>query len=396
MKILGEQKFFIGIASVLGLRQLAMIIVIPLLSIYATSLAGSTPFKAGLAIGIFGLLQGIFQIPYGLLGDKYGRKPIVVIGLLQLLTGLILAGFADSIELLIAARALQGSGAIMSTSYAWVSDNVPENKRNRGMSIIGMAIGIAAVIGFIGGPLLNKWMSVDNIFFVCAGLTAVSLVFIIFAIPHIPPKKKEQSSVKLSIAEIFRNKRLLTFFSSGFLCNYAMVSVFFIVPLYLFDTKFFDYSWLIYTLSTLVGIVFMRIGSKFADKGKYLFIENIFLLGLFLSSLLLLNTNIFLIATGTMMLMCGYMGLVTILPAELSKIVPKDHTGAITGIFNTSQNIGSFFGSTLTGFLWGYNHLLPMVILLIIVILQIVFTNLVELKAQNINLLNYFEKNRRV
>lgn len=380
MKVQGEQKFFIGIASVLGLRQIAMIIVIPLLSIYATSFPGSTPFKAGLAIGIFGLFQGIFQIPYGLLGDKYGRKPIVIIGLLQLLIGLILAGFANSVEMLIVARALQGSGAIMSTSYAWVSDYVPEERRNRGMSIIGMAMGIAAVLGFIGGPILNKWLNVGDIFFVCAGLTAVSLIFIIFAIPHVSPKKREKISNKLSFAEIFKNKRLLSFFSAGFLCNYAMVSVFFIVPLYLNNTDYYNNSWLIYTISTLAGITFMRIGTKYADNGGSKLIINLSLLGIILSSLFLLDTHIALVTLGTLLLMCGYMGLVTVLPAELSKIAPKNFTGAVTGIFNTSQNIGSFIGSALTGLLWGYNQILPMIVLVVLVVLQIIFSNTLEYK----------------
>ena len=91
-------------------------------------LQGATPALIGLAMGMFGLSQGLMQIPYGLWSDRVGRKKPFIVGMLIFTCGLILASFTDSIYLLIIARTLQGGGAVAAVIFSWIGDAVPRKK----------------------------------------------------------------------------------------------------------------------------------------------------------------------------------------------------------------------------------------------------------------------------
>jgi MFS family permease len=66
----------------------------------------------GLAMGLYGLTQALFQLPIGLASDRIGRKPVIVAGLLVFAAGSLIAAMADSLTGLMAGRAIQGAGAV--------------------------------------------------------------------------------------------------------------------------------------------------------------------------------------------------------------------------------------------------------------------------------------------
>lgn len=164
---------------VLGLRELSMTMINPFINIYGETLKWSTPLLCGLALGIYGLTNAIFQLPYGSWSDKIGRKPVILIGLAQLGFGLLLAFFAHNIYMLIVARALQGSGAVMAIAYSWIGDDIENDKKSSAMGIAGVIVAICAVIAFVVGPLLYKIISVKYMFLGCTVLIVCSFLMIL-------------------------------------------------------------------------------------------------------------------------------------------------------------------------------------------------------------------------
>ncbi len=176
-----ELLFLITISLALGIRQMAMTMVMPFISTYSKTLTYSNATLAGVALGMFGLMQAVFQIPFGIWSDKIGNKPVILIGLLQVIVGLFIAFLSKSIYMLIFARALQGSGAVLATGYSWISSSVDNKKRPRALSILGIIIGFAAASAFAIGPLINNYLSVRQMFLVCAILILlVWLIILVF------------------------------------------------------------------------------------------------------------------------------------------------------------------------------------------------------------------------
>ena len=76
----GERRATWGLGTVFSLRMLGMFMVLPVLTTYGMALQGASEALIGIAIGIYGLTQAVFQIPFGLLSDRIGRKPLIVGG----------------------------------------------------------------------------------------------------------------------------------------------------------------------------------------------------------------------------------------------------------------------------------------------------------------------------
>ncbi len=384
-----EVKFLIGIASALGLRQFSLILAMPLLAIYGNTLHGASSALVGFAIGIYGLLQAILQVPYGTLSDKVGRKPIILIGIIQLVAGLFLASIAKNIYILIAARALQGSGAIMAVAYSWIGDVITETKRNEAMSIVGIAFGLAGTAGFIGATLLNKVFSVSQIFLLCAIFTAFTWFYLVVFIKEDKTKKNTVKKVKLKAEMI--TKDMIKLMSGGFFVYYSLVSVFIIVPQIVDKTIGIGEMWKFFIPGTLLGIIAMRISAKLADKGHEKIIIRVAFFVIITSISFLFGESIYFIAAGLILYFIGYMSLVSLFPATVTKLAPKNAMGAVTGVFNTVQFMGSFLGGSLTGILWGLSKNLTVGVLLTLCIITMFIVTTVQSYSPEVNTLGVNE-----
>ena len=76
-----EKRAILSLSLIMALRMVALFMALPLFALYASTMIGATPLLIGLALGIYGLSQAVLQIPFGSLSDRYGRKPIIAIGL---------------------------------------------------------------------------------------------------------------------------------------------------------------------------------------------------------------------------------------------------------------------------------------------------------------------------
>ena len=180
----GERRAALSLAGIFGLRMLGLFMILPVFALYAEHLDGVTPLLVGLAIGVYGLTQAALQIPYGMLSDRIGRKPVIVGGLVVFAAGSVIAAAADTIEWVIVGRALQGAGAIASSLMALLADLTREDHRTKAMAFMGVSIGFSFGLAMVAGPLLNAWVGVPGIFWFTAGLAVAGIGVLFTAVPN--------------------------------------------------------------------------------------------------------------------------------------------------------------------------------------------------------------------
>jgi len=347
-----EKSILTGLSTALGLRQLGLLLVLPFLAVWAGDLENSTPALIGLAMGMFGLTQGLLQIPYGLWSDRVGRKKPFIVGMLIFTCGLILAYFTNSIYLLIIARTLQGGGAVAAVIFSWIGDAIPAEKRNRAMSIPGIAVGMASIIAFIGGPFLIKFITVEQMFLLCAVCSAGAVLYITFFIPYEATPETTPFSLRECL-KAMKGPGLLPLYLSGLIMNYNLVAVFFILPQLITKHLTREDMWIFLAPSVIAGMVVMRLATKAADSGK----TKTMLLGAYalilLAGLLFLADSVPAIFVASIFFFISYMTQITLLPATITKMVGASKRGTVIGAYNALTNCGAFFGGAVSGLLWG-------------------------------------------
>ena len=170
-------------------RMLGLFIILPVFSLFADDYTHGTPLLIGLAIGIYGLLQAVLQIPFGMLSDRIGRKPVITVGLLLLLAGSIVAATADSIYMVIIGRALQGAGAIAAALMALAADLTRDSQRTKVMASLGASIGFAFILALLLGPILIGWFDIDILFWLTAVSAIIGIVLLHVFVPD-PPRSQ--------------------------------------------------------------------------------------------------------------------------------------------------------------------------------------------------------------
>ena len=180
-------KSILPLSSIIALRFFGLFLVLPVLSVYAINLQGATTTLVGIVVGGYALTQMIFQIPFGVMSDKLGRKGTIITGLLLFAVGSIFCAIADDILTLLVGRFLQGAGAIGAVVTAMISDLVKEEQRPKAMAIMGMAIGMSFAASMILGPTIGSFAGVESLFYITTLIALGSIVVLVKAVPN-PPK----------------------------------------------------------------------------------------------------------------------------------------------------------------------------------------------------------------
>lgn len=353
-----ELLFLITISLALGIRQMAMTMVMLFISTYSNTLSYSNATLAGVALGIFGLTQAIFQVPFGIWSDKSGNKVVLLFGIMQVIIGLLIAFFAKSIYMLIFSRALQGSGAVIATGYSWVTGSVDNEKRPRALSIVGIFIGFAAAASFALGPLIHNYLSVRQMFLVCAILIFLVWIIILFFLKETSNSnsyeiKEKEINTRDSIKVLLKNRVFLGLNLAGFFNNFIMVSVFYIVPQYLDKITGINGMWKVFMPAVIIAIICMRRAIKFVERGySSSLIAVSFILNAIGICFYFNNKSFYFILVGSILFITGYISLSTIIPSVANDIAEDSYRGTANGIINSFQYIGSFIGAVITGALW--------------------------------------------
>lgn len=354
----------IPIAIIFCFRMLGLFMLIPVFSVLAEKLEYATPVLIGIALGSYGLGQGFLQIPFGLLSDYYGRKPLIAFGLLLLAIGSLLGAWSDSIYGTIIARTIQGMGAIGSVLIALLADLTKEDQRTRAMAVVGMTIGMSFSLAMVLSPIISGYAGLSGIFYFTAFLAFLGLVIVYVCIPDVPMSMEGSSS--LTHFELFKQiltiRPLIRLDAGIFFQHMVLTSTFYAVPILLqrqLQEGHLSTTWHFYLPLMLITFLLMIPGIILAEKKKQMravFLASIGMAGISQLALAL--------APQTLTYLSLYLGAYFIafnileasLPSLVSKRAPHKGRGTAMGIYSTCQFLGIFAGGVCSGFaymFWG-------------------------------------------
>jgi len=353
-----------SLAAIMAFRMLGLFMILPVFSLYVGKIPHATAFLIGLALGIYGLTQACLQVPFGMLSDRIGRKPIIATGLLLFAIGSIVAGFSHSIYGIILGRALQGAGAIGSTTLAMVADLTRDEDRSKAMAMIGMAIGLSFSIAMIVGPAINAWFHLDGIFWTTAVLAGAGLLLLFTVVPtpsqimtH-PRVESDRSSFK----DVLKNKQLLRLDFGIFALHSILTAMFIAIPIMLTQiAKLSEHAqttlYLIVLAFAFIAALPLIIIAESKRKMKPLFVGAIGMLVIAQFLLLLFHYSAVGIGITLLLFFIAFTLLEASLPSLVSKISPIRKKGTAMGIYSTSQFFGIFIGGSLGGLIFSHFHI---------------------------------------
>lgn len=355
-----EARTASSLAGIYALRMLGLFMILPVFALYSDQLEGATPTLTGLAIGIYGMTQAFLQIPFGLVSDRIGRKPVIIFGLLVFALGSVMAAGADSIWGVIAGRAMQGAGAIAAAVMALTADLVREEHRVKAMAIIGMSIGASFAVAMVLGPLLNGLIGVPGIFWLTAVLAIMGIVVVVLVVPNpvVSRVRRDAEAVPAQFASVLRNGQLLRLNAGIFTLHLILTASFLVLPLALRDlaglevTKHWEVYLTVLLLSLPMAIPFIIQAEKH-QRMKPIFVAAVTVVIAAEVLLFEFHSQVLTIGFGLFVFYSAFNLLEALLPSLIAKMAPPDSKGTAMGFYSSSQFFGAFVGGTAGGWLHG-------------------------------------------
>jgi len=354
-----EKLFAFKVSMVMSVRMLGLFMLFPVMSVYAVDYDNSTPFLVGMAIGVYGLTQALLQIPFGYFSDRFGRKPILITGLLIFFLGSILAANTSNIILVIVGRALQGGGAISAVLMAFLADSIGEENRAKANAFVGFQIGVAFMASLLIGPMITSKIGLQGLFWAIALLSMVAML-IVLSLKHSRPIAYYKLSIKAFKETL--TKELVTLDFSIFSLHLILAAGFIVMPVLIVEKQIVSMidNWQIYLpaiLLSFIGMLPLIVISEKYKKTKYILLLSILLL--ISSQMIFFNSNLnFQIFIFTLTIFfIAFNTIEALLPSLLSRTASASKRGLAMGVFSTSQFLGTFFGGAIGGLIYDIYNL---------------------------------------
>lgn len=346
-----EWRAVAALGLVYALRMVGMFMVLPVFALWARELpGGATPAQVGLALGIYGLTQALLQIPFGMASDRFGRKPVILVGLAIFALGSVVAGLAESIEAVTLGRLLQGAGAVSSAVAALLADVTREQVRTTAMALLGAGMGVAFVLALVMGPVVSLWIGVEGIFVLTAVLVVLAMPVVGLGVPT-----PERPVARAGGFRAALNDPALRRLNAGiFLLHATMIGLFVVAPVAMLETLSLgaEQQWRVYVPVLLLSILPVLPAIRWAEqtgrtgpvfRGAVATLAVAMLIGAIGH-----GHGPWLIAA-MVLAFAPFNYLEGALPSMISRRAPAASRGAALGVYATSQFLGAFAGGTLVG-----------------------------------------------
>lgn len=356
-----ERRASASLASIFALRMLGLFLVLPVFALEARRYpGGDDPVLLGLAMGIYGLTQGLLQLPFGMASDRFGRKRVIVLGLLIFALGSFWAAAASDLSHLLVGRSLQGAGAVSAAVTALLADLTRDEVRTKAMALVGGSIGLMFALSLVVSPLLTSWIGLSGLFWLTGLLALVGVSVVIWWAPAAPAPVTGQGRARLR--DVLTHPDLMRLNMGVFVLHAVQLAMWVAVPALLVQAGLpTARHWQVYLPAVLVSFLFLGAVFAMERRGhlKKVFLVSIGLIALTQTGLLLQSmgtTNLGALAALLLVFFCGFNALEATQPSLTSRVAPRAMRGTAMGVYNTLQSLGFFIGGVTGGWLvksWG-------------------------------------------
>ena len=350
-----EKKIAAVLAGIFSLRMMGLFMIMPVMAVYGDQLAGVSPLWIGIIIGAYGLTQALLQIPMGLLSDKIGRRPVILLGLSLFALGSVIAGMAEDVYWVAVGRFLQGTGAIASAVLALASDLTREQQRSKVMAIIGMSIGLSFAAAMVVGPLLAERFGLSGIFYLTAVFAVLGMLLVYFQVPDSVSRGSNRDAIPVpaQLKQLVKHPQLAKLNVGVFVLHMLLTCLFVAIPGLLVDAGFAANShWMLYFPALLASFVLMAPLLIWAVKSnKELTVFKLAIILLAVAMLVVYFSQQILIGlfAALIVFFVAFNYLEANLPAWVSRIAPAGQKGSAMGMFSSCQFAGAFAGGMIGG-----------------------------------------------
>jgi MFS family permease len=346
-----ELRAGISLAGVFGLRMLGLFLILPVFAVHAPQLAGGDDLTlVGLALGAYGLSQAFLQIPFGAASDRWGRKPVIYIGLVVFAAGSFLAASATDIWTTIAGRTLQGAGAISSVVVALAADLTREQHRTKVMAMIGATIGFSFALSLVAAPALYRWIGMGGLFALTGVLSLGAIGVVRALVPEAPARRRAGPAAGGSI---LLDSELVRLNLGIFILHLVQMAMFVVVPPLLVRSGLaLSEHWMLYLPVVLASFALMVPPILYADRRnrpRPVMLASVALLLAVQAAFALGVSALAGFAALMVAFFVAFNVLEALLPSLVSRLAPARARGAAIGVYNTTQTLGLFFGGMLGG-----------------------------------------------
>ena len=359
-----ERRASASLGGIFALRMLGLFLVLPVFALEARRYpGGEDPLWLGLAMGIYGLTQGLLQLPFGMASDRFGRKRVIVLGLIIFALGSFWAAAATDLTHLLLGRSLQGAGAVSAAVTAMLADLTRDEVRTRAMAWLGSTIALMFALSLVVAPVLTDWIGFSGLFWLTGALALLGVGVVIWWAPPAPPKLLSAPGQERGrLADVLVHADLMRLNIGVFVLHAVQLAMWVAVPSLLVQSGLNKWlHWQLYLPVVVLSLLFLGVVFAMERRGHF---KKMFLLSIGLIAVVQVGLLVQSLGTPSLgglavlllVFFCGFNALEVALPSLASLIAPRAMRGTALGVYNTLQSLGFFVGGLVGGWVvksWG-------------------------------------------